>query len=60
VRACARARAPMLPDGARDKGIKGNGDNDKDKDKPRYLREMEKYKSMSCSADTKHDRPLVK
>lgn len=28
--------------------------------KPKYLREMEKFKSQSCSGDTKHDRPLVK
>eukprot|EP00879_Flechtneria_rotunda_P003941 GHRR01004181.1.p1 GENE.GHRR01004181.1~~GHRR01004181.1.p1 ORF type:complete len:170 (+),score=39.89 GHRR01004181.1:166-675(+) len=25
-----------------------------------YLKEMERYRSMACSADTKHDRPLVK
>ncbi|GAX83784.1 hypothetical protein CEUSTIGMA_g11209.t1 [Chlamydomonas eustigma] len=29
-------------------------------EKPKYLREMEKFKSQSCSGDTKHDRPLVK
>lgn len=29
-------------------------------DKPKYLKEMERYRSLSCSSDTKHDRPLVK
>jgi hypothetical protein len=28
--------------------------------KPAYLREMERYRGMSCASDTKHDRPLVK
>lgn len=28
--------------------------------KPAYLREMERYRALSCAADTKHDRPLVK
>ena len=31
-----------------------------EENKPRYIAEMEKYKSMSCGSDTKHDRPLVK
>jgi hypothetical protein len=34
--------------------------SDDDASKPSYLKEMERYKSMACSADTKHDRPLVK
>ncbi|PNH11602.1 hypothetical protein TSOC_001560 [Tetrabaena socialis] len=40
---------------------KAKTDDKKDgKAVPAYLREMERYKSLSCSADTKHDRPLVK
>lgn len=31
-----------------------------DSSKPSYLKEMDRYRSMACSADTKHDRPLVK
>ncbi|PNW72637.1 hypothetical protein CHLRE_15g636500v5 [Chlamydomonas reinhardtii] len=33
---------------------------DDDESKPAYLKEMERYKSLSCGSDTKHDRPLVK
>ncbi|KAF6258472.1 hypothetical protein COO60DRAFT_1122039 [Scenedesmus sp. NREL 46B-D3] len=33
---------------------------DDDSSKPSYLKEMDRYRSMACSADTKHDRPLVK
>jgi hypothetical protein len=31
-----------------------------DDSKPRYLRELDRYKQMSCGSDTKHERPLVK
>lgn len=44
ARACVRMFGPPEPDSS----------------KPAYLREMERYKAMSCSSDTKHDRPLVK
>mmetsp|Transcript_40427 Transcript_40427/g.89803 ORF Transcript_40427/g.89803 Transcript_40427/m.89803 type:complete len:155 (+) Transcript_40427:137-601(+) len=29
-------------------------------DKPKYLKELDTYRAMSCGSDTKHDRPLVK
>ncbi|GBF96845.1 hypothetical protein Rsub_09701 [Raphidocelis subcapitata] len=35
---------------------KGGGDAEK----PAYLKELDRYRDMSCGADTKHDRPLVK
>jgi len=35
-------------------------DDDKTDSKPQYLKEMERYRAMSCGSDTKHDRPLVK
>ncbi|GLC36758.1 hypothetical protein PLESTB_000786100 [Pleodorina starrii] len=46
---------PVVPSGAAKKSK-----TDDNKDAPKYLKEMERYKQMSCSSDTKHDRPLVK
>eukprot|EP00882_Tetradesmus_deserticola_P006387 GHRQ01006717.1.p1 GENE.GHRQ01006717.1~~GHRQ01006717.1.p1 ORF type:complete len:152 (+),score=23.93 GHRQ01006717.1:781-1236(+) len=46
-------RAATGPDAKRQK-------KDDDSSKSSYLKEMDRYKSMACSADTKHDRPLVK
>ncbi|GLI67743.1 hypothetical protein VaNZ11_011996 [Volvox africanus] len=50
-------RGPTLPTPS---GVSKKTKTDDDKDAPRYLKEMERYKKMSCSSDTKHDRPLVK
>ncbi|EFJ43428.1 hypothetical protein VOLCADRAFT_106858 [Volvox carteri f. nagariensis] len=41
-------------------GVPKKAKTDDNKDAPRYLKEMERYKQMSCASDTKHDRPLVK
>uniref|UniRef100_A0A383VE08 Uncharacterized protein n=1 Tax=Tetradesmus obliquus TaxID=3088 RepID=A0A383VE08_TETOB len=46
-------RTAGLPDAKRQK-------KEDDSSKPSYLKEMDRYRSMACSADTKHDRPLVK
>ncbi|GFR50097.1 hypothetical protein Agub_g12242 [Astrephomene gubernaculifera] len=41
-------------------GVPKKAKTDDNKEAPKYLKEMERYKQMSCASDTKHDRPLVK